>query len=248
MKKLINLLTILFILGMSTLFTNEVRAETIITYDFSQYEIPEGQSTTLTVDSSTLEIMKAQPMYISAFVDALSAKYNTPSAIINKTVEITYLSNVINGISLGGNHIPAYVSAASNTLVIDTVSTYVDVNISTQTLTLVSNGQPVIVTPIVTGNIKKGHGTPIGNYSVQYKQKNRTLIGKNNSYRSFVKYWARFTSASVGIGLHDASWRANFGGDIYLTNGSHGCVNIPPSVMPTIYDSIEVGTPVNVHM
>lgn len=248
MKKLINLLTILFILGMSTLFTNEVRAETIITYDFSQYEIPEGQPTTLTVDSSTLEIMKSQPTYIAAFVDALSARYNTPSAIINKTVEITYLSNVINGISLGGNHIPTYISALSNTLVMDTVGTYVDVNITTQTLTVVSNGQPVLVTPIVTGNINKGHGTPTGNFSVQYKQRNRTLIGKNNSYRSFVRYWARFTSASVGIGLHDASWRANFGGDIYLTNGSHGCVNIPPSVMPTIYDSIAVGTPVNVHM
>ena len=245
MKKLINLLTILFILGMSTLFTNEVRAETIITYDFSQYEIPEGQPTTLTVDSSTLEIMKSQPTYIAAFVDALSARYNTPSAIINKTVEITYLSNVINGISLGGNHIPTYISALSNTLVMDTVGTYVDVNITTQTLTVISNGQPVIVTPIVTGNIKKGNGTPTGNFSVQYKQKNRTLIGPNNSYRSFVHYWMRIVN---NVGIHDATWRSNFGGNIYLTNGSHGCINVPPTVMPSIYDSVPLGTPVNVHM
>ena len=28
-----------------------------------------------------------------------------------------------------------------------------------------------------------------------------------------------------GIGFHDASWRDEFGGDIYLTDGSHGCIN-----------------------
>lgn len=27
---------------------------------------------------------------------------------------------------------------------------------------------------------------------------------------------------------HDADWQPYFGGDRYLTGGSHGCINMPP--------------------
>ena len=47
-----------------------------------------------------------------------------------------------------------------------------------------------------------------------------------------------------GIGIHDASWRNKFGGEIYKTGGSHGCVNSPYEVAKAIFDNIEVGTPV----
>ena len=49
------------------------------------------------------------------------------------------------------------------------------------------------------------------------------------------------------IGLHDASWRWQFGGEIYKTNGSHGCVNLPYNVAQTIYDNILPGTKILVH-
>ena len=44
-----------------------------------------------------------------------------------------------------------------------------------------------------------------------------------------------------GQGLHDATWRSSFGGDIYLTNGSHGCVNLPYDTADKIYNNIEAG-------
>jgi lipoprotein-anchoring transpeptidase ErfK/SrfK len=47
-----------------------------------------------------------------------------------------------------------------------------------------------------------------------------------------------------GVGLHDASWRSVFGGSIYETNGSHGCVNMPYIVAKSIFDNIDVNTPV----
>jgi len=47
-----------------------------------------------------------------------------------------------------------------------------------------------------------------------------------------------------GIGLHDASWRKKFGGEIYKTNGCRGCINIPREVMDEIYDNFEIGVPV----
>lgn len=46
------------------------------------------------------------------------------------------------------------------------------------------------------------------------------------------------------IGLHDADWRTSFGGQIYRTNGSHGCVNLPPDYARRIYDVVQTGTPV----
>ena len=44
--------------------------------------------------------------------------------------------------------------------------------------------------------------------------------------------------------MHDSSWRSTFGGSIYKTNGSHGCINLPPSVAATIFENIEQGMPV----
>ena len=47
-----------------------------------------------------------------------------------------------------------------------------------------------------------------------------------------------------GIGIHDASWRYTFGGSIYVSNGSHGCINAPHSLANAIYNNIESGTPI----
>jgi len=50
-----------------------------------------------------------------------------------------------------------------------------------------------------------------------------------------------------GEGLHDATWRTEFGKDIYKTNGSHGCVNLPLDIAKEIYDIVKVGTIVEVY-
>ena len=44
--------------------------------------------------------------------------------------------------------------------------------------------------------------------------------------------------------MHDASWRKEFGGEIYRTNGSHGCINLPEEIAETIYGYVEQGFPV----
>ena len=67
------------------------------------------------------------------------------------------------------------------------------------------------------------------------------MHGPNNSYSSFVNY-AMFYNA--GEALHDASWRSSFGGDIYKTSGSHGCINLPLSAVQTFYSLTPTGTPV----
>ena len=46
------------------------------------------------------------------------------------------------------------------------------------------------------------------------------------------------------IGIHDANWRRKFGGQIYKTAGSHGCINTPIVNVKVLYDKVEIGTPV----
>ena len=81
--------------------------------------------------------------------------------------------------------------------------------------------------------------SPAGTYGITYKQRNATLRGEN--YETPVSYWMPFNG---GIGFHDAYWRSRFGGTLYRTGGSHGCVNLPPSSAKKIYSLVEQGTPV----
>jgi hypothetical protein len=46
------------------------------------------------------------------------------------------------------------------------------------------------------------------------------------------------------IGIHDGSWRSEFGGQIYRTSGFHECINTPYNVVKIIFEKIDIGTPV----
>ncbi|MCR5774681.1 MAG: L,D-transpeptidase [Lachnospiraceae bacterium] len=121
--------------------------------------------------------------------------------------------------------------------------TYIDINLTTQKLTYYINGGTTLCADVVTGNISRNCDTPQGVYEIYGKQKSRTL--KGDDYEAFVNYWMPFTG---NYGIHDATWRSSFGGDIYQTNGSHGCVNISKSTAATLYETAPVGTKVFVHI
>ena len=120
--------------------------------------------------------------------------------------------------------------------------TYVEVNLTAQHLYFYKNGKQIVSSDLVSGNVSKGTITHPGIYPVAYKQRNATLKGQG--YSTKVNYWMPFNG---GEGLHDASWRGSFGGKIYMTNGSHGCVNLPFSAAKSIYENIDAGTPVIIY-
>jgi len=122
-------------------------------------------------------------------------------------------------------------------------NTYVDVDKTNQVVTYFENGVMVIQGPCVTGNESAKHGTPTGTYTITQHMTNKYLIGP--TWKSWVSYWMRFTDD--GCGLHDATWRSTFGGDIYKTNGSHGCVNLQKDFAKQLFDYVDVGTIVYVH-
>ena len=49
---------------------------------------------------------------------------------------------------------------------------------------------------------------------------------------------------AYNVGIHDASWRDKFGGQIYKSSGSHGCINVPPKFAKELYSILETDTPV----
>lgn len=117
----------------------------------------------------------------------------------------------------------------------DIGNTYVEVDILKQKMFYFRDGELFLETDVVTG---KNNATKEEVCYVYGKQKNRVLRGPG--YETFVNYWM---PVSGGIGIHDASWRNEFGGDIYLTNGSHGCINTPFEIVKEMYEVMEIGTP-----
>lgn len=121
----------------------------------------------------------------------------------------------------------------------DVGNSYVEVDLSNQHVYLYINGRLDIETDCVSGNVSAGHNTPDGIYGITYKTVNATLRGPG--YASFVYYWMPYNG---GVGLHDATWRGKFGGEIYKRSGSHGCVNLPLSAAKEIYGKVEQNFPV----
>ena len=140
---------------------------------------------------------------------------------------------------------PVYASAAASRET-DWGTVYAEVDLTGQHVYMIQDGAVVWDAPCVTGNLSKGYDTPAGIYSLTYKQKDRVLRGAKQAdgsyeYESPVDFWMPFNG---GIGFHDASWRGEFGGAIYKTNGSHGCVNLPPSKAAALYELVYKGMPV----
>ena len=119
--------------------------------------------------------------------------------------------------------------------------TYIEVDCSLQHLYMYEDGELICDTPVVTGNMSWGAGTPEGRWYVINRARNATLIGED--YVTKVNYWMAFTYN--GHGIHDSTWRTSgYGGDIYLYDGSHGCVNTPIDKVAYIFEHAIVGEPV----
>ena len=124
----------------------------------------------------------------------------------------------------------------------DLGDSYVEIDMGSQHVWLYMDGEEVVSTDCVTGLASDpSRKTPEGTYTLYYKESPSVLKGENNEYETKVTYWMPFND---GIGLHDASWRSSFGGTIYQTDGSHGCVNLPPVAAKEIYDRVYDGIPI----
>lgn len=200
---------------------------------------------------------------VDEFVNTLARKYNTMGKTrnfktsyngqvvkvvggdygwwLNKASESTTL---IEAIKAGKDIVkePVYLQKAAAYGDNDMGNTYAEVNLGTQHMFFYKDGQKVFESDFVSGKPSNGHATPVGTYSLTYKELDATLKGEN--YRTPVKYWMPF---NMDVGFHDAKWQTSFGGKRYLTHGSHGCINLPVEAAKTLYSLVAKGQPVVVY-
>ena len=117
--------------------------------------------------------------------------------------------------------------------------TYIEIDMGQQELNYYVDGRLDMSFPIVTGCVNRGRGTPTGIFKIYNKRYHTYLRGAD--YVSYVNYWL---GVNKGIGIHDATWRSKFGGELYRSEGSHGCINCPLDQAGTLWEKVEVDTPV----
>ena len=233
---------------------------TVITYKFGRVsERLDGNAIKdwLSVNED-LEVMIDKTAIVK-YIKALGKKYDTVGVprefktSVGKTIEIkgglygwkidqvkevnTLTDNIKQGKVIVTE--PAYSQKALSREGNEVGNTYVELNITRQYLWFYKDGKLIAQGAVVTGNPNRGNPTVVGVYMLNYKQKGATLKGPG--YKVEVKYWMPFYG---NIGIHDASWRNSFGGEIYKRRGTHGCVNAPPHLAKKIFEQIEEGIPV----
>lgn len=242
---------------------NEIDSFTL-TYDFSdRKEVLQGQSLIDLYREEEDGSLVPDNEKINNYVKKLSEKYDTfgstrdfemtgggtarvPGGIYGwKTDQKATANELLKAIKAQETKVlkPVYEMEARSRNVNDIGDTYIEIDIARQHMWLYKGGELVTESPVVTGDSLRGNGTPTGTGYVWSKEQDRYLKGE--TWNSFVSYWMPFNWSNCGI--HDASWRGSFGGNIYYGSGSHGCVNAPYANAKIIYENIEEGTPVVVY-
>lgn len=132
------------------------------------------------------------------------------------------------------------------------------VSTETQSVRVYQNGKVVLTTPATTGGPELPTGKGI--FHIYFKASPFVfhspfpVSSPYYYYPTPIQYWMPFDGQD---GLHDASWRNNFGpgSNFQPTNlgtghdilGTHGCVNLPLSAAAFIWNFAPVGTTVVVH-
>lgn len=183
--------------------------------------------------------------FLSSKGDIVMVPPGTYGTEIDVNAEKEFLLNYIQDDNLRTTktvHTPVYLHETEVKGLNDIGGTYVEVDMTEQKIYFYKDNELMVSSDVVTGNLRTRHGTPSGAYFIYGKYKNRILRGPG--YASFVRRWMPVVKS---IGLHDANWRSEFGGEIYKRDGSHGCVNMPDETTDIIFENAEIGTPVMIY-
>lgn len=125
--------------------------------------------------------------------------------------------------------------------------TYIEISLDEQHMWYYKDGELFTDTPIVSGTATPTRATPPGVFNILSLLKDHTMRGSyGESFASYV-----MPIMYNGISIHDSSWRGtysgDYGGDVWLYDGSHGCINTPYSAVEKIFENITVSTPVVIY-
>lgn len=179
--------------------------------------------------------------FVTHLGEVKTINFSNYGTLLDRKSEKEYLFNaLLTGEE--GVHEPKYIHEPYKKGLNDIGDTYVEVDMSRQVLYFIKSGEVKLFCDVVTGKPSAGYSTPEMICYVYNKVPGKYLTGPD--YRSYVNFWMPVYKA---IGLHDASWQSAFGGDRYLRHGSRGCINMRYDDAETLYNAIEIGTPVIIY-
>jgi len=244
-----------------------------VTYSLDNIEVnldKDDFASWISVDANMKPVIASSK--VTAFVKTLSSKYNTPNkagTLTTPTGRQVSVAGAVLGRQVGAtaecNQLIADIKAGKTVTRSPIIgqkatpegqfmwgNTYVEVDITTQHMWVIKNGQVVMESDVVTGKPTRAMATPTGTFTILEKKSPKTLTGNivpstgKPEYVTPVKYWLRVTWS--GVGFHDATWQAAFGGTRYKDGyGSHGCINMPLDKVGQMYGIVQKGWPVVIH-
>lgn len=121
-------------------------------------------------------------------------------------------------------------------------ATWVDIDVSSQTLVAYRGDTPVFATLISSGRAGRSHATPHGLFRIWVKlafsdMDNLESEWVNQNYAIERVPWVQYFEGSNG--LHAAFWHDRFG-----TRRSHGCINLTPRDARTLFEFTEPALPI----
>lgn len=202
--------------------------------------------------------LKLPENYIEDFVSELHSRFDTttdsytfttPDGETSKTVPYKTFGLTLKDSDEVEAINEALDSKSSVTMRIPSMSGYEDIgddkifiSIDDQHAWVYFDGKLWNESDVVTGR-QNVHDTPTGVFYITECINGKYLRGAD--YKTWVNKWMRLTNS--GIGLHDATWRSSFGGNIYTYNGSHGCINLSKKFAYDLYEHAYVGLPVIIY-
>ena len=202
-----------------------------ITYDFSdRTEILDG-----TMINDCLDINENNEVIVNAdkvreYVDKVARKYNTFGDarnfktslgndivvsggdygwLMNRPAETEELVEIIKQRESVTRQ-PIYTQTGVKREVDDIGNTYVEIDYTSQHMWFYKEGNLIVETDVVTGDMSKDYGFLSGTFPIVFKKRDTTLTGED--YASPVSFWMPFYR---NVGIHDASWRK---GEQYVCN------------------------------
>lgn len=178
--------------------------------------------------------------FTTSLGETVSVKHKTYGWKIDEATEVDALLEILKKAE-STERTPVYLESArtygedGN----DIGDTYVEIDYTNQRMWFYKDGKLLVDTPVVTGNTSKKWGSPEGIFCIYNKEEKAILKGED--YKTPVDFWMPF---SDGVGIHDSKWRDSYGGSIYKTSGSHGCINTPWQQAKIIFENISIGDPV----
>lgn len=176
--------------------------------------------------------------FVTSLGETVTVKHETYGWLVDEAAEVEELLILLEE-GESASRTPVYLEGAQMKGENDIGDTYVEIDYTNQRMWFYKDGNLLVDTPVVTGNSSKNHDSPTGIFCIYDKETEAILKGED--YKTPVDFWLPFYD---GVGIHDAKWRSSFGGTIYKTGGSHGCVNTPWYKAQIIFDNISIGIPV----